>query len=348
MRGAAFRQFLLSLAGYIMWDRDATSNSRTLHSRGTLATTKKQRDMKQFICLSFIFLLIGCAKNKNIEGFPFEYNGLILLNAQINDTIKSKLIFDTGANGLYLDSSFVVKSKISTLNSKKAYINGAGEQGYIQIDVIKDCITCKIDTHKFISNMTPILNYKKLLGIEIDGVIGLDFVKDYLFTVDFYNKRIYLNKFLKTHKTQQSIHFSFVNNRITIPIETVLANGDKINGDFLLDLGSEWALSFTSSCAANNDFNNRIIKKKKYINLHGGVSGKSEGFEFKAKYIKIGNIEINSPVLDYSLDSTGANSEKSNGLGNLKYIGIVGNEVLSKFILTFDFKNRMLYFSIKD
>ena len=300
--------------------------------------------MKQFLYLILILLLTGCVKKNIIKGgFPFEYNGFILLNAQINDTSKAKLIFDTGASGLYLDSSFVAKSNISKLNSKKAFINGAGNQGYIQIDVIKDTIKCKIDTFIFNSNLIPILDYKRLIDTEIDGVIGLDFVKNYFFTVDYYNKRIYLNKSLKTNISHQVIPFTFINNRITIPIETVLTNGDKINGDFLLDLGSEWALSFTSSFAARNDFNNRIIKKKKYTNQHGGVSGKSEGFEFKAKYVKIGNIKFNNPVLDYSLDSTGANSEKNNGLGNLKYIGNVGNEILCKLNLTFDFKNKLLY-----
>ena len=293
--------------------------------------------MKHFCILIIIIPLFGCInKHKDQSGIPFEYKDYIVVSAIINDSITAKLLFDTGATGLYLDSSFVSKTSLSKLELANAVIAGAGNQGHVDINIIKSNISCKIDTFRYYSDTVPILNLQDIVGSGIDGIIGIEFVKNYLLKIDFYNKRLHLLKSAKDLKTENSIPFIFSNNRIYINAETEFQNGKKINGQFLLDLGSQGALSFTSVFAQKSNFNNLIYNKQKYIIQNGGVSGKSSGYDFRVNYVKLGNIKFNRPVLDYSLDTLGAMSSNS-------YIGLVGLEFLNRLDLIFDFTHNKLY-----
>ena len=53
------------------------------------------------------FLLSSCLTERN--GVKFEKDGHFYIYAKINDSIEGRFIFDTGASGLYLDSTFVKK-----------------------------------------------------------------------------------------------------------------------------------------------------------------------------------------------------------------------------------------------
>jgi hypothetical protein len=73
-----------------------------------------------------------------------------------------------------------------------------------------------------------------------------------------------------------------------------------------------------------------------YSVLDFGVSGNSEGGEFRANQLILGNNEISNPVLSFSKDTAGA-------LANSKYDGLLGNGLLDKFNYAIDYKNHLLY-----
>lgn len=216
-------------------------------------------------------------------------------------------------------------------------MNGVGEGGLRQIGLINDTICYQVGVHKFYTKHTAVFNLRDILGINIDGVIGIDFLKNYLIKIDFINKRIYIDS-LKSLDLEYSMPFKTCREGILIPIETELENGKQMNGDCLFDLGSQAALTFTNDFAIKNDLSSNIDKKIKLEMLKGGFLGKTSVYYFRVKYVKMGNIEFDKPVIDYSLDTSGVFFHSKS------FIGVVGIELLSRTIITVDFAHKLISF----
>jgi hypothetical protein len=332
------RDILKVFVTFVLPDLLVQLNPARPRSRGALATTIIQslHIMKQVLFFILLIQIIGCKNiNDNKGGIPFEYNRSIILSAKINDSISAKFLFDTGSTWLILDSTFASKSGLTKLITKKSLMNGAGEDGLRHIGVINDTICYQVGVHKYYSKHTAVLNLKSTSGFTSDGVIGVGLLKNNLVKIDFVNKRIYLDS-LKSLDLTNSMPFRFCHEGILIPIETVLENGKQINGDCLLDLGSQAALTFTNDFALKNNFSSSIDKKLKLVMLSSGLCGKSSVYNFRVKYVKIGNIKFHKPVLEYSLDTSG-------GLFRSKsFIGDVGIELLGRTIITIDFASKLI------
>jgi hypothetical protein len=245
-------------------------------------------------------------------------------------------MFDTGSAIMDLDSTFVSKYGFSKLKTIKRLVQGAGVQGFKHIDVIKDTICYQIGNHKFYAKYTAILNVKNLAGHGIDGVIGMDFVKKSVIKIDFQNQRFFIDS-VNHLELKNSMPFRYKNNQILLPVETVLENGKIIYGDFLIDFGDQGAVTFLNEFAQINNFDKIIANKIKYVNINAGYGGKSTGYDFRANYVKIGNVKFIKPVLDYSLDSSGLLSHSKS------IIGVVGLALLSRTNITFDFDQQLMY-----
>lgn len=294
--------------------------------------------MKHLHFLILLILIEGCNNvNENRGGIPFEFNRAIIISAKINDSISARLLFDTGSNLLMLDSTFASQSGLFKLKINKSLLNGLGEGGLRQIGLINDTICYQVGVHKFFSKHTAVFNLKGTSGDNIDGVIGIDFLKNHLIKIDFMNKRIYIDS-LKSLDLKYSMPFKTCRDGILIPIETELENGKQMNGDCLFDLGSQAALTFTNDFAIKNDLSSNIDKKIKLEMLNGGFLGKSSVYSFRVKYVKIGNIEFDKPVIDYSLDTSGALFHSKS------FIGDVGIELLGRTIITIDFAYKLISF----
>ena len=124
------------------------------------------------IALTFV----SCIASKN--DVKFEKDGYFYINSSINDSIKGRFIFDTGANSLYLDSTFIskhtsiIKSALDT-----ARMRGAGATAYKQVLLIKDTIKIKVGSYSHSFTNSPILKLTDINGENIAGIIGNEFIK---------------------------------------------------------------------------------------------------------------------------------------------------------------------------
>lgn len=285
-----------------------------------------------------MIILIGCNNvNNNKGGIPFDYNGYIILSTKINDSVTAQLMFDSGSNIMILDSSIASKSGLSKLKTKNTSLAYAGYQGSIGMALINESIRYQVGNYKFYAKPTGILNFHDTTGYGIGGVVGIDLLKNCVIKFDFISKRIYTDS-INHLELKNSLPISIENNQILIQIETELENGRQIKGYFLLDFGSKNALSFTNEFAQKNNFFKNINKKIKHTTLNNSACGKSSGYLFRVNYVKIENVKFNKPILDYSLDTSGALSHSK------PYIGIVGLELLSRTDITIDFEQKLIQF----
>ena len=290
---------------------------------------------------NLVVLLIGlCFLNTDITAqinLTFHYDKHIVIPGKINRKFAANLVLDSGADGLYLDSAFYAETGIRIQRSQQALLPGAGKTPQ-QIVVVLDTVKANFNGVQYIPRFTPLIGLRPILGEDVDGVIGMNFLRDYVAELDYQKgslKLIEVEDF-NAPAGYEAVPMESRGNRVYVDLSVGISTDDTIREKFQIDLGNGGTLDITSPTAVKYDLGNKVGKKLKYKNVSGGIGGEIQGNQFRAKFIKIGSFEIKAPVVDYSSDESGALAKDDIG-------GLIGNEVLERFKVIFDFKNSKLY-----
>lgn len=274
------------------------------------------------IWLILLLLLISC----NCTKIKFNYDGHIYVKVKkINhQKMNGNFVYDTGAPFFYLDSSFCIDNKIKFIHTQKNKIRGVGNKEKI-INSSNDTIIYHVNELKNYTNNTSILDLKKNLGDEIDGLLGVNSFYNKKHKISFTKKKII---FTNNNNGFTKIKIEFKNNQILVPLEIRLNDKKTIKGDFLLDTGSS-----TTCITSNYKIDTINVAEFKSV---GGIGGESGGYTAIAKTINLGNNFIINHPIEISKDSLGALSESY-------YEGIIGNDILDDFDIIIDLNNEYLF-----
>ena len=119
--------------------------------------------------------------------------------------------------------------------------------------------------------------------------------------------------------------------KVYIPLTIKINDAATIRGKFMIDTGSPES-TLTSSVAKINNLDKNIKRKVRYYTKYGGIGGESSGYEFIADSLQISDYCLANVNMSYSEDSLGL-------LASEEYVGILGNNILERFNLIFDFRN---------
>lgn len=301
--------------------------------------TKSRLLYKQMLTCLFIIFALSCSKKDNSNTIPFEKDGCFYIKAILNDSIEGRFVFDTGADGLYMDSSFLSKHQTLTkLDPETIKMRGAGSTDYKEIILLKDSIKVTISdsyTHTFTD--IPIFKLTDINGDDIAGIIGNEFIQNQVLHVDNENSTLSITPSVNKKDYNIEIPFEYDDGRIYFTVKIWLTKNTMVEPKVLMDLG----------CGETVIFNTPFYKKVKeniensitYTILHGGaLGGNSNGGEFRASSMSIGNYSFTDPLIAYSLDTLGAFSKT-------QYDGLLGNQILDRFNYAIDYKNNNLYLS---
>jgi len=268
---------------------------------------------------------------------PFNYTSHIVLKGVINGSHEARLVLDSGADGLYLDSVYFSETKIPIVRRQLATLPGAGSTPQ-QITVVLDTIRTSFQGIEYIPRFVPLISLKPILGQDVDGIIGTSFLSNYVAHLDYKNQSLKLISpdDFQAPQGWASIPFELVRNRITVDLELGISNGLVMTERFQVDLGNGGTVDITSPTASKYGLSEKVGNRLSYLNVSGGVGGEIKGNQFRADYIKLGRFRIEKPVLDYSTDTGGALAKEEIG-------GLLGNEILDRFHVIFDFPNTRLF-----
>lgn len=271
---------------------------------------------------------------KNV--IPLKYYGHLYCPVVINDSVKGNFIFDTGADNLYVDSLFLARSPLPQQQTSMAMLPGVGSS-FQKVKLIRDKYNCQYGPLTLTPPYTVTVNLKPILGKYADGIIGMNFLKDSVFSIDYIKEKIQLLN-LKEFSAEgyEKLPISIRKNRIYIQAAIQVAPEKKIKGEFLLDLGNGGSIDLTSHCARENKLAQILPEKIRTYTNWGGIGGASSSYNFRADTFYIGNQKIIKPIADYSNDTRGALSSKN-------YIGLIGNGILNRFDLIVDIPDSCLY-----
>ncbi len=192
-----------------------------------------------------------------------------------------------------------------------------------------------VSDQQFVSDISPIIQLKPIVGDYADGILGIDNLDGKVITIDYLNEQMAFEDQLGSTEGFTSIPIRYENRRIYVPLTVAISEGEIIEGEGLMDLGSSGSVELTSWVAQEYALTN-IKPQIRYSTAVGGIGGASSGSDFRAKSASVDGYTLNDIVMGFSNNTGGA-------LASKEYIGIVGNDFWERFDMIIDLPGKRLF-----
>ncbi len=300
--------------------------------------------MKQIILLVSIFCFMpfmhAQKDTEPITKIPFELEGNhIFIQLKIEESESLEFVFDTGAGGTVINTT--TAEKLGLIASKTSENTGAS--GKVITKIIKNnqirIKTIKLD--KIDLQSAPLSHLEEKFGRNLDGIIGYDFLKKYVVEINYDDFELVVFK-AKNFKYQGDGEMVKIDlgNVPTAVFPIALKEGGYIKEEFILDNGAGLALAFTSPFSKRNNLRSSIGKT--YPN-------NASGFSSNVANVYVGKIH-KLKILDYEYANIPASIYNTDVgvFANEVIASVIGNEILKKFNITFDYKRKRSYWELND
>lgn len=256
----------------------------------------------------------------------------------LKDSIPARMIFDTGCVNLLLDSAFYTDTFGDNVNLRKAMLGGFGS-GYDKACVDVNSWTYQIGEVSKTEEMATVLNLRKIVGDGVDGMFGMEFMQGRRL------KLSYEKGYMRFLSSGEKIGDGFIriqckwidgNKRIILPLSIILDDGYVFEGNFLIDTGMAGTLVLNSTTVDKLKREQHLSDARRMIYTVGGVGGSREDYVFRSPQISIGGNEIKDVRITWSRNRQGALADK-------RYDGLIGNKLLDRFDVIFDFVDCAIY-----
>jgi Aspartyl protease/PDZ domain len=266
---------------------------------------------------------------------PFELvTRHVMLKVTVNNSRPLSFVFDTGNKFGIIDLD--VARELGLKLQGEINVGGGGGQtikgSFVQgssfaipgLEGFSQAITLAI----------PLGNLAHRFGHDFDGIIGSEFIKQFVVELDYQARLIKLydkNKFIYSGQGEViPIQLNSFGHPI-IAAEVTPIGSDPIKGKFVLDVGSGEALGLNSPFVAEHHLLGPGIKTIRAIG-RAGAGGEITGQVGRVSELKIGKIKISNPLTFFSEDKAGA-SASSAVLGN------IGGQIMSRFKILLDYSH---------
>ena len=263
-------------------------------------------------------------------------NNLIILSALLNGE-PINFLLDTGVNKTKVFSQ--VKDSLSLVEAEYISLRSLGSsepvKAFRTTNNTIDFGPIRGEKQEVCFITDPRFDLSSKLGINVQGIIGYEFLKDFILRLNYNRNKLRLyqhDKFNRKLNAFDKIDFRFIRKKphIKIPIEFKEEKEKELV--FLVDTGSSdafWIFENKDISAPKNSFFD-------YIGY--GLESVIEGMRSKAKSVQLGDYKLEKPRTAY-LDSVSAELFTADRYKD----GLLGAEVLRRFVTFFDYKNQNLY-----
>jgi hypothetical protein len=271
---------------------------------------------------------------------PFELvNRHVMLKVRVNNSRPLWFVLDTGSKFAIVDLD---RAKELGLNlGGEVRTHGAGPESPIGA-FLKDSSFTIPELTGFSQPVILALPIRRLasrFGQDFDGILGSEFIKEFVLELDYQARLIKLHN--KTGFTYsgpgESIPIKLNSSgHPIIEAEVTPMGSEPVKGKFVLDIGSGGALALYSPFVAEHHLLGPNVKTIKAIG-GAGAGGEITGRIGRVSELKIGKFQISSPITLFSEDKAGA-------MASSALLGNIGAQVMSKFRLLFDYGHERIIF----
>ena len=296
--------------------------------------------MKQFV----IYLLIGFFSFVNLLAqkpgavtiIPFELVGdHIFIKVVVNGSRELDFLFDSGAGKTIVDSQTAEELNLLSGRLKKA----SGASASFKTPTLKNAL---ITIGNLQLDKTDLLNSSLAhledgIGKDFDGIIGYHLLKKLVVKINYDTFEIEIRsaKGFKYTGDGTIVNFKNKTSHPYMDAHMVFPDGDTLMGEFILDTGAGCGIGLcTPFCKENDLFRKFTDSSSKQTN--GFANGNTTIKSGIIKNLIINELNFQEVSTDlYTVDSGFFSSERPNGL--------IGNRVLKKFNITFNYREKKTY-----
>ena len=272
-----------------------------------------------------------------ITEIPFRLSGShIFIDVQLNDSDKPlHFIFDTGASSTVISAEnakqlHLSSDGFSSVRSKKGpsivYYSNRNQlrMGQLTLDRVRL-------VHLPLDHLT------KALEEKVDGIIGHDMLKHYVVQINYDQSTIALyepGSFVPSYD-YQAYPFTLISGRPYIEGALTLHNGETYRGRFQLDNGSGSSITLYSPFVDKHRLSSKIGRTRTIYTM--GFTGLVDrNYAGRLKSLDLGWCQLTNIPIRLNQSAYYKKAFKDG-------IGHIGNELLRRFNIVFDYQNQVSY-----
>lgn len=300
--------------------------------------------MRKYIVFAALFFasILGYSQGqKPIQSIPFEVFGdHIFIKVKVDGSEPLDFIFDTGDGLTVISNDVATKLNLKANQTVKKTSAGGTVTGALidhnKLEIgqleIEDIEVYSLDLN----------HLERLIGRNIDGIIGFDLLDKHIVQIDYSRMEfeIYDNNTFLYNGDGMEFDLKLTSYIPHIPCTVKLNNGETLKGEYFVNTGAGTTVDFNTPFVNKHD----IIEKtgKHYSYLTGGIEkGETVHYEGRVVDFKIKDITFSDMPVGISQAKSGIQHSK-------KVFGIIGNNVLRRFNIIFDYKNYKMYWEKND
>jgi hypothetical protein len=271
---------------------------------------------------------------------PFELvNRHVIIQVKVNNSRPLSFVLDTGDKFAIIDLERAKEMGLTLQGELRA--GGAGSERPTGA-FVKDSTFTIPGLSGFsqpVDIALPVRHLAQRMGQDFDGILGSEFIKEFVLELDYQARVIKLHDKDKFNYTGPGESIPIKLNGAGHPIidgEVTPIGSDPVKGKFVLDIGSGAALILYSPFVIGHHLLGANQKTIKAIGV-GGAGGASAGRIGRVAELKIGAFKITNPMTMFSEDREGA-------LASSAVLGNIGAQVMSKFRLLLDYGHDRIIF----
>jgi hypothetical protein len=283
--------------------------------------------------------------NRKKDGISFELiKNLIVIPVYINEKGPFNFILDTGVGPMIISDPKLIDSlRLKDLRPVK--ITGFGEGEDIDAMVTSSHFTrvgkSHADNLQTLVLKEDVFYLSNYMGKDIAGLIGFNFFNGFVVKINYMTQRIAFSLHSKTEQKikGEKIPIELIDNKPYVIAQMESSTLGKIDVKLIIDCGANHALSLENYQGVSFPPTATSIVG----NLGVGLSGEISGLIGRTSTFSIGSFTFKDVLTNFpKYTDVGAKSSIKERNGNL------GSEILKRFNISYDYKNRAIYLQKND
>jgi len=262
---------------------------------------------------------------------PLEIdNNLLLLRVSVNDSKPMRFIFDTGASDSVISSQRATELGLKT----EGEVSGKATGGPIRVAMIKGVSLSVLGAS--VSNQSiGSMPFPAVPGFEFDGVIGYDFINQFVVEID------YLNKFMNLYDPrayayagkEKPIPLLFRDGKIPfVPTKMVFEGRAPLEARLEIDTGADGTFVIRYPFVKKQQLLDAVPNATK--DRGRGAGGEQQRVIGQVKAAHVGRFILKDVPL--ALDTSGEAADED-------VDGVIGGEIFRRFKMILDYGHRRMF-----
>lgn len=268
---------------------------------------------------------------KSALKIPLELDGnIIFLRVSVNNSKPLKFIFDTGAS-----VSVINQPRAAELGLKPTgQMRGDATGGAIQAALIEG-VSLSVPGAEVSNQLIASMPFPAS-PVEFDGVIGYDFINQFVVELDYRNKimNLYSPRAYSYSGSGGIIPLLLKGRRTPLVRTKIIMEGRApVEARLELDTGADGTFVINSPFVKKQKLLQAIPKTAQ--SSGSGAGGEQARLVGRVKALHLGRFILNNPTVGLSLDTEGSGASAEND-------GLIGGEIFRRFKVILDYSRRRM------